>query len=82
MKLDTVDVMNVMNGVHLDRRLMPTYAVKKITPGFLSFLKPGTGFGGSCFSKDLHAITSFGKKNMCEMMILNSVLKLIRINLQ
>jgi UDPglucose 6-dehydrogenase len=37
------------------------------------FLFPGLGFGGSCFSKDVHALIQTGQQHDCDMQILKSV---------
>lgn len=68
-----VDVMDVMAGVHLDRRLSPLTASGRVRPGLMSFLLPGTGFGGSCFPKDLKALVAFGERLGEPMRILKSV---------
>ena len=38
-----------------------------------SFLYPGVGYGGSCFPKDVQALTKTGENNGCEMEILKAV---------
>jgi UDPglucose 6-dehydrogenase len=68
-----VDAMDVMAGVHLDRRLAPITATGRVRPGLLSFLIPGTGFGGSCFPKDVKALISYGGTLSQPMQILEAV---------
>ena len=70
-----IDVMDVMHGVHLDRRwnpILPDGA--RANPQILSYLIPGCGFGGSCFPKDVQALRSQGESAGLEMRILNGVL--------
>jgi UDPglucose 6-dehydrogenase len=57
-----VDVYEMMKGVGLDFRINP------------SFLNAGVGFGGSCFPKDVNAITATAKKNGYTPRILNAIL--------
>jgi len=68
-----IDVMDVMAGVHLDRRLAPLTPAGRIRPGLLSFLSPGTGFGGSCFPKDVKALISYGRSRSESMRLLEAV---------
>lgn len=70
-----VDTIDVLNAVHLDKRLSPLLPEGRITPGLMSFLLPGTGFGGSCFPKDVKALTSFGARIGQPMQILDAVLE-------
>lgn len=73
-----VDAIDVMQGVHLDKRLSPIMASgDRITPGFLSYLEAGCGFGGSCLPKDLKALTAYGRKLGNQMEILEAA---IRVN--
>lgn len=74
-KIDGVDAVDVMEGVHLDRRLSPLINGARITPGLMAFLHPGTGFGGSCFPKDINALRSFSSGLECPMPILTSVIE-------
>jgi UDPglucose 6-dehydrogenase len=57
-----IDVYDVMKGVGMDGRLSP------------SFLQAGTGFGGSCFPKDVAAIAAKGRELGQETRILSAVL--------
>jgi UDPglucose 6-dehydrogenase len=43
-----IDAMQVMKGVHLDRRWNPIKNGERVAPGILSYLLPGPDFGGSC----------------------------------
>ncbi|ABG51491.1 GDP-mannose 6-dehydrogenase [Trichodesmium erythraeum IMS101] len=73
-----VDVVEVMQGVHLDKRFSPiTASGDRITPAFLSYLQAGCGFGGSCFPKDIKALTAYGSKLGNQMEILEAA---IRVN--
>ncbi len=74
--LGGIDVVDVMRGVHKDKRLSP-FGEKgtRITPGFISYLEAGCGFGGSCFPKDVKALISHGKQAGYSMSILNSVIE-------
>ncbi len=59
-----VDVYEVMKGVGLDKRISP------------HFLRAGTGFGGSCFPKDVAAIASKARMLGYNPSLLDEVLKL------
>jgi len=73
--LGGVDVMDVMRGVHLDKRwnpILPDGA--RAQPQILTYLIPGCGFGGSCFPKDVQALRSQGESVGLPMALLNAVL--------
>jgi UDPglucose 6-dehydrogenase len=57
-----VDVYEMMKGVGMDFRINP------------AFLNAGVGFGGSCFPKDVNAITAVAKKKGYNPRILNAIL--------
>lgn len=70
-----VDVVEAMAGVHLDKRLSPIAADgSRVTPGFLTYLAAGCGFGGSCFPKDVKALIAFGRRHGNDMPILSAVI--------
>ncbi len=72
-----VDVVEVMQGVHLDKRLSPIRPDgERIVPSFTTYLEAGCGFGGSCFPKDLSALCAYGKKMGESMQLLDAVLKI------
>jgi UDPglucose 6-dehydrogenase/GDP-mannose 6-dehydrogenase len=74
------DVVDVMKGVHLDRRLSPIMPNgDRIMPSFTKYLEAGCGFGGSCFPKDVKALIAHGEKAGSPMRLLDAV---IRVNEQ
>jgi UDPglucose 6-dehydrogenase len=68
------DVEEVLDGVHLDRRLSPTVEGQRIAPGILTYLRAGAGFGGSCFPKDVQALVAHGGHAAVPMQLLRAVL--------
>ncbi len=74
-----VDAMNVMKGVHLDKRISPILDNgERISPALTTYLEAGCGFGGSCFPKDVKALISYGKKEGQSMSLLTSVIDVNR----
>ncbi len=73
--LEGVDIVDVMNGVHLDKRVSPILEDgRRIFPGLVSYLEAGCGFGGSCFPKDVKALISHGDQIGSTMKLLKSVI--------
>lgn len=73
-----VDAEEVMRGVHLDHRISPISSDgSRVSPGLVSYLKAGPGFGGSCFPKDVKAFVSHGASMGYEPRLLSEV---VRIN--
>ena len=71
-----IDALEVMHGVHLDKRFTPILpSGERITPGFISYLEAGCGFGGSCFPKDVKALIAHGQKHASSMRMLESVIE-------
>ena len=72
----SVDVVEVMRGVHLDKRLTPFLETgERIIPSFTTYLGAGCGFGGSCFPKDVKALKAYGEQRLFPMPLLEAVLK-------
>lgn len=70
-----IDIMDVVRGVHLDKRWNPIAADgSRISPPILTYLVPGCGFGGSCFPKDVQALRSLGQQHGLPMQLANAVL--------
>jgi UDPglucose 6-dehydrogenase/GDP-mannose 6-dehydrogenase len=68
------DVEVVMEGLHLDRRLSPVVANRRISPGILSYLKAGCGFGGSCLIKDVNALRAYARGRGATSHVLDAVM--------
>ncbi|OGE30455.1 hypothetical protein A3C59_00535 [Candidatus Daviesbacteria bacterium RIFCSPHIGHO2_02_FULL_36_13] len=71
---ENVDVLDVWKGVHLDKRLSPIINSQRIKPGVLSYILSGCGFGGSCFPKDIKALSSFADEIGSEGGLIKSVI--------
>ena len=70
-----VDVTEVMQGVHLDKRLSPILDDgRRIVPSFTTYIEAGCGFGGSCFPKDVKALIAYGKSLGEPMNLLDAVI--------
>ena len=75
-KIGDVDVVEVMRGVHLDKRLSPiTGTGQRVIPDITTYLAAGCGFGGSCFPKDVKALIAYGKKLGLDMQLLDAVME-------
>jgi UDPglucose 6-dehydrogenase/GDP-mannose 6-dehydrogenase len=74
-EIGNVDVLQVMAGVHLDKRWNPLDAAgRRVNPAILTYLLPGCGFGGSCFPKDVQALRTLGRERGLPMSLLQAVL--------
>ena len=71
-----IDILDVMCGVHSDKRWNPILPDgKRINPDILSYLVPGCGFGGSCFPKDLQALRTYAVEAGIDPHVLNAVIR-------
>jgi UDPglucose 6-dehydrogenase len=72
-----VDAVDVMEGLHLDRRLTTQLADgSRVRPGILTYLEGGCGFGGSCFGKDVRALIALGHERGHPMTMLQSTIEI------
>jgi UDPglucose 6-dehydrogenase/GDP-mannose 6-dehydrogenase len=73
--LGNIDIVDVMNGVHLSYYLSPrTEQGDRVRAPISSFLEAGCGFGGSCLPKDLNALIAQGVKAGSSMGLLSAIL--------
>jgi UDPglucose 6-dehydrogenase/GDP-mannose 6-dehydrogenase len=72
--LGGIDIMEVIKGVHLDKRWSPIIDNVRTYPEILKYHIPGCGFGGSCFPKDLEALRYQGNFLGLKMNMINAVL--------
>jgi UDPglucose 6-dehydrogenase len=78
--LGDIDVIDVMQGVHLNKYLSPIMPDgARVVPAITAFLQAGCGFGGSCLPKDVKALIAHGEQAGQPMRLLDAV---IRINEQ
>ena len=71
-----VDAFEVLKALVLDKRITFRENGKKIIPGISEYLAPGCGFGGSCFPKDVKAITNYAQTLGTKTPILNAILEI------
>jgi UDPglucose 6-dehydrogenase/GDP-mannose 6-dehydrogenase len=71
--LPGIDVRQVWQGVHLDRRLTPVGTQPAVPAGITEYLWHGLGFGGSCFPKDVAALQGLGRQLGERMRMLEAV---------
>jgi UDPglucose 6-dehydrogenase len=70
-----IDYSDVIEGVISDGRWsFKNHDGNLIHPSVVEYFKPGIGFGGSCFPKDVEAIRTHGNNYNLPMKILNAVL--------
>ena len=75
-QIDNVDVVDVLHGVHLDKRFSPLLDDgQRIRPELISYIAAGCGFGGSCFPKDVNALRAFGRQHGVAMPVLDAVMQ-------
>lgn len=76
-----VDIAEVMQGVYLDHRWNPIGVADgaRANPKILTYLKPGCGFGGSCFPKDVSALKNRGNELGLPMHLFEAVLEVNRL---
>ena len=73
--VENINFEKVMQGVHLDNRWSPIdQQGNKIKPKIIDYLLPGCGYGGSCFPKDVMAISSLAKDIGVSSNILSAVI--------
>lgn len=74
-EIEGVDAIDVMKIMELDRRISPFVGGSRVKPGLVNFLLPGTGYGGSCFPKDVSAITTYSRSLNLEVPLLSAINK-------
>jgi UDPglucose 6-dehydrogenase len=73
--IGNIDFEQVMNGVHLDHRWTPLSADgQKVFPKIIDYLKPGCGYGGSCFPKDVMALSALANDKLMPSRIIDAVI--------
>jgi len=75
-KIGGIDFEQVMHGVHLDNRWSPLMEDgSKLFPKIIDYLKPGCGYGGSCFPKDVMALSALSKEISISPKIIDAVIE-------
>jgi UDPglucose 6-dehydrogenase/GDP-mannose 6-dehydrogenase len=69
-----IDAIDVFDGLIMDKRIVVKNDDKQLYPGLVQYLKPGCGFGGSCFPKDVKALLTHAKANAYDAVSLEAVL--------
>lgn len=67
------NVSQVLDALHLDRRLSTTKDAQGESLGILSYLRAGCGFGGSCLPKDVSALRAYARQQSVQPLLLDAV---------
>jgi UDPglucose 6-dehydrogenase/GDP-mannose 6-dehydrogenase len=70
-----IDVVDVEKGLAFDHRLSIRTKGRRLKLGAVDYLKAGCGFGGSCFPKDVRALSAHMKKYGTTPFLLDAVLR-------
>jgi UDPglucose 6-dehydrogenase len=74
-KIGEIDIADVIKGVTTDKRWNPILEnSERANPKILEYLIPGCGFGGSCFPKDVQALTSMSQELGVNTKLLSAVM--------
>tara|TARA_B110000305_G_C19458465_1_gene652526 strand:+ start:1257 stop:2606 length:1350 start_codon:yes stop_codon:yes gene_type:complete len=74
-EIGNIDFQQVMYGVHLDNRWSPLMEDgTKLFPKIIDYLKPGCGYGGSCFPKDVKALSALAEEMLIPPKIIDAVI--------
>jgi UDPglucose 6-dehydrogenase len=71
-----IDAIDVFYGLMQDKRIVIKKDGELLYPGIAQYLKPGCGFGGSCFPKDVKALLTHSKANSYDAMSLEAILEI------
>lgn len=78
--LGDIDALDVMKGVHLDKRVSPILENgERVVPALTTYIEAGCGFGGSCFPKDVKALIAHGESAGQSMSLLNAVIDINKV---
>ena len=72
-KIPGVDSHKILKALISDKRITSIVNNERIVPSLESYLIPGCGFGGSCFPKDVRALTKTADKNGYDAKLLKEV---------
>ena len=70
-----IDALEVLEEVHMDKRLSVNLGGKQMKPDIIKYLKPSRGFGGSCFPKDVKSLINFSERLGYTPRMLKSVIE-------
>jgi UDPglucose 6-dehydrogenase/GDP-mannose 6-dehydrogenase len=73
-EISGIDFNDVLEGIRYDKRWSPFVLNNRVFPEILNYIRPGIGFGGSCFPKDLEALCTVAQEHGIKPKILQSVL--------
>lgn len=73
--IGNINYEEVIKGISLDRRWSIEIDSKRISPDIFDYFRPGYGYGGSCFPKDVKALYEYSKQLEQKSLILESVIE-------